>query len=88
MADDRGGGQSCNFRGRHEVNLELGVELNRFLTRNNIPERLMFSVAPSPDAFAQQPIFQRQLKIETLRTGSGGELRAHLDFQSRERKGL
>jgi hypothetical protein len=46
MADDRGGGQFCSFRGQHEVNLELSVELNRFLTRNNIPERLMFAVVP------------------------------------------
>src|ERR1035437_10638213 len=79
MADDVGGGQSCNFRRQHEVNLELGVGLNRFLSPEQHSRTAdVFGSAIAPDAFAQQPVFQRHLKIETLRAGRGGELLAHL----------
>src|ERR1700690_3300820 len=66
-------GQSRDFCRQHEVDLELRVGSDRFFCLEEHSRATdVFGCAFAPSTFSDQPVFQRQVKIEAGSAEGGG----------------
>ena len=66
-------GQSRDFRRQHEVDFELRVGSDRFFRLEEHSRAAdVFGCSLTPSTFSDQPVFQRQVKIEAGSAEGGG----------------